>query len=586
VIGHLADRLLRPDPVRDVLGLTDEVARFTLPVPQQGGGKQGPEDPPVLVDISFLLTVTFNFTLEKAHRLFDLLGDVIRMGNLLKIHPEKFLFRIAQQLDQSGIDENKFSPQVHHGDAGARMLNHHPEMLFTFPQFLFQAALVGDVPQGLDGADDLSNPVVNRPGLGPEKSSFLPGEGHIPLGADHIAVPAKIVIIVLPGQLGIEDVIDQQGTLYPIKVQGVNPVTLAQDLFPGRPRHLGDGPVPVHDLSGPVDCQGGFGNEIQEPPQSPFTFLETLLGYRGGFQTIRHDVEILREILNVSRHGTGNAEGIVAPVDLLCRPAQGGQGAGQVTPREDCPGHEENPREGQKGEALEEKVAQELIRVTEDIVGGPLGDRRDALCGGEKLVGVGRRRHRQAGPVGGPDFYRGDVHVLFPEGAVGLPPLIITAGGFPVPGFRHDLPELRHCPRQVLEIRIFHLGRFMQEVSGPLFRFVNRRISCFTDGLHPYLPEVRTPPQPRAGHAGMSGQIEFHLPGRIRRLGADCIPGLIPEDRFAFPKGQNLFLLHRFLYFAYEATAIKIQQDIEDKNGDQPRHQGEEDEPGAEPPGL
>jgi len=250
MIGHLADRLHSPDPVRNVLGLTDEVVRFSLPVPHQGGGEHGPEDPPVLVDVSFLLPVAFNFTLEEAHRLFDLLGDVIRMGDLLKIHPEKFLFRITEHLDHGGIDENKFSLQVHCGNDGAGMLNHHPEARFAFSQFLFQTTLVGDVPQDLDGADDLSHPVVNRSGLGPEKSSFLPGERHIPLGADYVAVPVKIIIIVLPRQLGIEDVINQQGALFTVKGQGVDPVALAQFLFPVVDAGA-DGEIAATQLPGP-----------------------------------------------------------------------------------------------------------------------------------------------------------------------------------------------------------------------------------------------------------------------------------------------------------------------------------------------
>ena len=84
--------------------------------------------------------------------MFDIVIDVVRVGNLLKCTFQDLLLRVSRNSTECPIDPQETSVQCGVGNADRRLFERRAEPFFALAQGLLGLLTVGDVMEGDDRA--------------------------------------------------------------------------------------------------------------------------------------------------------------------------------------------------------------------------------------------------------------------------------------------------------------------------------------------------------------------------------------------------------------------------------------------------
>ena len=79
-------------PLRDVLDLTDKVQGVALGIADHGDAEQNPYDIAILVEITLLDVVIRDLILDESLHVFEVLFEIVRMGDVPEGLREKLAF--------------------------------------------------------------------------------------------------------------------------------------------------------------------------------------------------------------------------------------------------------------------------------------------------------------------------------------------------------------------------------------------------------------------------------------------------------------------------------------------------------------
>jgi len=133
-------------------------------------------------------------------------------------------------------------------------------------QGLLGPPLVGDVADGLDGADDLAPAVAQRTGRAPEDRPAGTEIREIHLRGHGIAVALEFLVQGF-GVGGAEGHVDEHRPALAVEREGVGVVAPADHLVGGPAAQVLHGPVPGDDGAGAVDHHGGVRQERDDLPE-------------------------------------------------------------------------------------------------------------------------------------------------------------------------------------------------------------------------------------------------------------------------------------------------------------------------------
>ena len=132
----IKQRLLRLLALGDVADDRKKIAEGSVRVSHHNPLHLSPHFFPGFGDIPFFRVVHGKFAAQQTPHLFDILVDVVRMGDVREGHLLQFRLGILQHGGEGRVPPDKMKRLIEHRHPGRAFLEHPPETLLALPQRL------------------------------------------------------------------------------------------------------------------------------------------------------------------------------------------------------------------------------------------------------------------------------------------------------------------------------------------------------------------------------------------------------------------------------------------------------------------